>query len=71
MSLLFCFQELDEKGFNTIHQALVRHRDKDRYTVFSLGAIQNALGGTLPAELQNNLIFCNTAGLTYYRGVKG
>jgi predicted KAP-like P-loop ATPase len=71
MSLLFCFQGLDEVGFNTIHKALIQHRDKDRYTVFSLGAIQNALGGSLPAELQNNLLFCNAAASLITEGLKG
>ena len=71
MSLLFCYQGLDEKGFNTVHKALVQHRDKDRYTVFSLGAIKNALNGNLSEELQNNLLFCNAAASLITEGLKG
>ena len=71
MSLLFCHQGLDKDGFNTVHTALVQHRDKDRYTVFSLGAIQNALDGNLQEELQKNLLFCNAAASLITEGLKG
>jgi predicted KAP-like P-loop ATPase len=71
MSLLFCYQGLNQESFNTVHNALVQHREKDRYTVFSLGAIRNSLNNSLSEELQTNLLFCNAAASLITEGLKG
>ncbi len=71
MSMLFCHQGLNEDGFKTVHNALIQHREKDRYTVFSLGAIRKSFNGNLSEELQNNLLFCNAAASLITEGLKG
>ncbi len=71
MSLLFCHQGLNEEGFTAIHSALVQHREKDRYTVFSLGAIRKVLNDNLSEALHNNLLFCNAAASLITEGLKG
>lgn len=42
LTLLFCKHELGNK-FDAVHKAFCEHREKDRYSVFGLGNLQNIL----------------------------
>jgi GTPase SAR1 family protein len=71
MSLLFCFQDLEKDAFTRVHTALGQHREKDRYSVFSYGAINSALEGGLSEALQQSLSLCNIAAPLITEGLKG
>lgn len=71
MSLLFCFQGLETDAFEKVHAALTHHREQDRYSVFSFGAINSALEGGLSEALQQSLSFCNIAAPMITEGLKG
>lgn len=71
MSLLFCSQGLEKDGFARVYNALARHREQDRYSVFSFGAINSALEGGLSEALQQSLSFCNIAAPLITEGLKG
>ncbi len=70
MAMLFCHQCLEGGAFSGLRAALDTHRGRDRYSVFSYGAIQSTLGN-LPAELSNNLTFCARSAPLITEGLKG
>jgi hypothetical protein len=71
MSLLFCHRELSDAVFTELHEVSVKHREEDRYTVFSYGAIQEALGDRMTTDLSDSLAFCRTAAPLVTEGLKG
>jgi len=68
---LFCNKYSPSEASKTILEALQKHKEKDRYSVFGYGAIKAALNNVLPDELDASLKFCEISASLITEGLKG
>ena len=71
MSLLFCYQALDEETFKIVYGEYEKRSNEDRYSVFGYGAISSVLLEKFTGELAASLKFCTSVAPLITEGLKG